>query len=119
MPLSATNSITADPPEPVASPFANTKGEANDNRRGGPGDERADVAGWPWSHPKDFLERLAAQGYAVLTIQEHRTIAGRFCDAIEKRRLRIGDLNPAATERLRHAVLSVVTGSDRRLSNVL
>ena len=29
---SATNSITADPPEPVAPPFANTKGEANDNR---------------------------------------------------------------------------------------
>ena len=29
-----------------------------------PGDERADAAGWPWSHRKDFLERLAAQGVA-------------------------------------------------------
>jgi hypothetical protein len=78
-----------------------------------PGDERADVAGWPWSHRKDFLERLAAQGYAAVTIQEYRTIAGRFCDAIEKRSLRIGDLNPATTERLRHAVLSGVIGSTR------
>ncbi|MGH9344340.1 MAG: hypothetical protein ACRD19_11335 [Terriglobia bacterium] len=78
-----------------------------------PGDERADEAGWPWSHRKTFLERLAAQGYAAVTIQEYRTIAGRFCDAIEKRGLRIGDLDAATTERLRHSVLSGVTGSAR------
>ena len=70
-----------------------------------PGDARADVAGWPWFHRKDFLERLAAQGCAAVTIQEYRTIAGRFCDAIEKRGLRIGDLNPATTDRLRRAWL--------------
>ncbi len=78
-----------------------------------PGDERADEAGWPWSHRKTFLEGLAAQGYAAVTVQEYRTIAGRFCDAIEKRGLRIGDLDGATTERLRHSVLSGVTGSAR------
>jgi integrase/recombinase XerD len=78
-----------------------------------PGDERADEAGWPWSHRKTFLERLAAQGYAAVTIQEYRTIAGRFCDAIEKRGLRIGNLDAATTERLWHSVLSGVTGSTR------
>jgi site-specific recombinase XerD len=77
------------------------------------GGERTDEAGWPWSHRKTFLEGLAAQGYASVTIQEYRTIAGRFCDAIEKRGLRIGDLNAATTERLRHAVLSAVIGSAR------
>jgi hypothetical protein len=61
-------------------------------------DEWADEAGWPWSHRKTFLEGLAAQGYAAVTIQEYRTIAGRFCDAIEKRGLRIGDLDVATTE---------------------
>jgi len=78
-----------------------------------PDDERADEAGWPWSHRKTFLEGLAAQGYAAVTVQEYRTIAGRFCDAIEKRGLRIGDLDAATTERLRHSVLSGVTGSTR------
>lgn len=78
-----------------------------------PGGERTDEAGWPWSHRKTFLERLAAQGYAAVTIQEYRTISGRFCDIIEKRGLQIGDLDGAATERLRHAVLSGVTGSTR------
>ena len=34
------------------------------------------------------------------------SIAGRLCEAIEKRALRIGDLDGATTERLRHAVLS-------------
>jgi integrase/recombinase XerD len=77
------------------------------------GDERADEAGWPWSHRKTLLEGLAAQGYAAVTIQEYRTIAGRFCDAIEKRGLRIGDLDGVTTERLRHSVLSGVTGSAR------
>jgi integrase/recombinase XerD len=78
-----------------------------------PRDERADEAGWPWSHRKDFLERLAAQGYATVTVQEYRTIAGRFCDAVEKRSLRIGDLDSTTTERLRHSVLSGFTGSAR------
>jgi hypothetical protein len=77
------------------------------------GDERADEAEWPWFHRKTFLERLAAQGYAAVTIQEYRTIAGRFCDAIEKRCLRIGDIDGATTERLRHAVLSGVNGNAR------
>jgi integrase/recombinase XerD len=75
------------------------------------GGDRADEAGWPWSHRKTFLERLGAQGYAAVTIQEYRTIAGRLCEAIEKRALRIGDLDGATTERLRHAVLSGVSGS--------
>jgi integrase/recombinase XerD len=78
-----------------------------------PRDERADDAGWPWSHRKSFLERLAAQGYSAVTIQEYRTIAGKFCDAIEKRDLRIGDLDGVTTERLRHSVLSGVNGSAR------
>jgi hypothetical protein len=47
------------------------------------GGARADEAGWPWSHRKTFLERLGAQGYAAVTIQEYRTIAGRLCEAIE------------------------------------
>ena len=38
------------------------------------GGARADEAGWPWSHRKAFLERLGAQGYAAVTIQEYRTI---------------------------------------------
>jgi integrase/recombinase XerD len=78
-----------------------------------PHDERADEAGWPWSHRKTFLEGLAAQGYAAVTIQEYRTISGRFCDTIEKRGLRPADLDSGATERLRHSVLSGVTGSAR------
>lgn len=78
-----------------------------------PRNKPADEAGWPWSHRKTFLDRLAAQGYAAVTIQEYRTIAGRFCDAIEKRGLWIGDLDSATTERLRHSVLSGVTGSAR------
>jgi len=78
------------------------------------GGERADEAGWPWSHRKTFLERLGAQGYAAVTIREYRTIAGRLCEAIEKRALRISDLDGATTERLRHAVLSGVSGSARR-----
>ena len=40
------------------------------------GGARADEAGWPWSHRKTFLGRLGAQGYAAVTIQEYRTIAG-------------------------------------------
>jgi hypothetical protein len=59
------------------------------------------------------LERLVAQGYAPYTLGEYRSIAGRFCEAIEKRALRVGDLDGATTERLRHAVLSGVTGSAR------
>jgi integrase/recombinase XerD len=78
------------------------------------GGEKTDEAGWPWSHRKTFLERLGTQGYAAVTIQEYRTIAGRLCEAIEKRALRIGDLDGVATERLRHAVLSGITGSARR-----
>jgi hypothetical protein len=68
-----------------------------------PRDERAHDAGWPGSHRKSFLERLAALGYAAVTI---RNTGGRFCDAIEKRGLRIGDLDGATTEHLRHSVLS-------------
>jgi hypothetical protein len=78
-----------------------------------PGGERADETGWPWSQRKKFLERLGAQGYAPLTVHEYQKIAGRFCEAIEKRALRIGDLDGAAVERLRHAVLSGVNGSAR------
>jgi hypothetical protein len=75
------------------------------------GDERADKGAWPWSHRKTFLERPASQSYAAAMIREYRTMAGRFCDAIEKRGLRIGDLDGATTERLRHSVPSGVTGS--------
>jgi integrase/recombinase XerD len=78
-----------------------------------PRNERTDDAGWPWSHRASFLERLAAQGYAAVTVQEYRKITGKFCDAIEKRGLRIGDLDGATTERLRHSVLSGVNGSAR------
>ena len=49
---------------------------------------------------QNFLQRLGAQGYAAVTIQEYRTIAGRLCEAIEKRALPIGDLDGATTERL-------------------
>src|SRR4029077_2623343 len=90
MPRSATNSITAILLNqwPRLSP---TRKERQMTIERSPGDERADAAGWPWSHRKDFLERLAAQGYAAVTIEEYRTISGRFCDAIEKRSLQIGD----------------------------
>jgi hypothetical protein len=73
------------------------------------GDERTDEAGWPWSHCKTFLERLAVQGYAAVTIQEYRTVSGRFGDIIEKRGFQIGESDGAAMARLRHAVLSGVT----------
>jgi hypothetical protein len=76
-----------------------------------PGGERADEAGWPWTHRHTFLERLGAQGYAPVTLHEYRKIAGRLCEAIEKRALRVGDLSGATTERLRQAVLSGITGS--------
>jgi site-specific recombinase XerD len=59
------------------------------------------------------LERLGAQGYAPLTVREYRLTAGRFCDAVEQRGLRVGDLDGATMERLRHAVLSGITGSAR------
>jgi hypothetical protein len=57
------------------------------------------------------LERIAAQGYAPLTVHEYRKVAGRFCEAIEKRALRVGDLDSATTELLRHAALSGITGN--------
>jgi integrase/recombinase XerD len=78
-----------------------------------PGGERVDEAGWPWSHRHTFLERLGAQGYAPFTVHEYRKIAGRFCEAIEKRALCVGDLDGATVERLRHAVLRGVNGSAR------
>ena len=84
-----------------------------------PNDDRADEAGWPWSHRKTFLERLAAQGYTAVTIQEYRTIAGRFCDAIEKRGLKMGQLDAASTERLRHSVLRRGHGQCAQLCQVL
>jgi hypothetical protein len=58
-----------------------------------PSVERAGEAGWPWSHRQIFLERLGTQGYAPYTLGEYRSIAGRFCDAIEKRAVGVGDLN--------------------------
>ena len=76
-----------------------------------PGGERADETGWPWAHRHTFLERIAAQGYAPSTVHEYRKIASRFCEAIEKRALRVGDLDSATTELLRHAVLSGITGN--------
>ena|SRR5712692_4772443 len=84
-----------------------------------PGGERADEAGWPWTHRHTFLERLAAQGYAPLTVHEYRKMAGRLCEAIEKRALRVGDLDGATTELLRHAVLSGITGNAQNLCQVL
>jgi hypothetical protein len=57
------------------------------------------------------LERIVAQGYAPLTVHEYRKMAGRLCEAIEKRALRVGDLDGATTEILRHAVLSGITGN--------
>ena len=78
-----------------------------------PGGERVGEAGWPWSHRRTFLERLGAQGYAPCTLYEYRSIAGRFCEEIEKRALCVGDLDGATTERLRHAVLNGITGSAR------
>jgi site-specific recombinase XerD len=62
-----------------------------------PSGERTDEARWPWCHRQTFLERLGAQGYAPSTIHEYRKIAGRFCEAIEKRAIhfsdKLGDLN--------------------------
>ena len=77
------------------------------------GGERADESGWRWSHRKTFLERLGAQGYAAVTNQEIPNDSGRLCEAIEKRTLQISDIDGATTERLRHAVLSGVSGSGR------
>src|SRR5260370_41322671 len=76
-----------------------------------PGGERADEAGWPWTHRHTFLERIVAQGYAPLPVHEYRKIAGRFCQAIEKRALRVGDLDSATPELLRRAGLSGITGN--------
>jgi cytidylate kinase-like protein len=42
------------------------------------GSERADEAGWPWSHRRTFLERLGTQGYAAVTIQEYPTDTTRL-----------------------------------------
>lgn len=58
-----------------------------------------------------------ATGYAGLrssTIQEYRTTAGRLCEAIEKRALRISDLDGATMERLRHHVLGEVHAVDQQ-----
>jgi integrase/recombinase XerD len=62
---------------------------------------------------QNFSGTTRCAGLRRVTIQEYRTIAGRLCEAIEKRALRIGDLDGATTERLRHAVLSGVSGSAR------
>jgi hypothetical protein len=65
-----------------------------------PGGERFGEAGWPWSHRRTFLQWLGAQGYAPCTLYDYRSIAGRFCEAIEQRALRVDDLDGATTERL-------------------
>jgi hypothetical protein len=58
-----------------------------------------------------FVAPRRAGLHAAVTIQEYRTIAGRFCDAIEKRCLRIGGIDGAIPDRLRHAVLIGVNGN--------
>jgi integrase/recombinase XerD len=68
----------------------------------------ADEARWPWCHRRSFMERLAAQGYSRCTLREYQSIADAFCVAIEKRALRVDDLDGAATERLRQAVLKEI-----------
>jgi integrase/recombinase XerD len=72
---------------------------------GNSGGRQDDGAGWLWSHRQTFLERLAAQAYASCTLQDYQLITRRFCEAIEKRATGTGDLNGAAMERLRRAVL--------------
>ena len=62
---------------------------------------------------KHFWNDSARKATRHLRSDEYRKMAGRFCEAIEKRALRVGDLDGAAAERLRHAVLSGVTGSAR------
>ena len=54
------------------------------------------------------MERLAAQGYSRFTLREYESIAESFCAAIEKRALGADDLDGAATERLRQAVLKQI-----------
>jgi integrase/recombinase XerD len=72
------------------------------------GRARAGEAQWPWSHRQSFMERLAAQGYSRFTLREYESIAESFCAAIEKRALGADDLDGAATERLRQAVLKQI-----------
>jgi integrase/recombinase XerD len=77
------------------------------------GGEKTVEAGWSWAHRQRFLERLGTQGYVARTLRRYESIAGAFCAAIEKHTLRVGDLDGATTERLRHAVLNGATGSAR------
>lgn len=70
-------------------------------------------AKWIASHRRDFLEGLRTQGYAHCTIRQYGRTIARFCEEVEKRDLAVGDLDGAAIETLREAVLSETTESAR------
>jgi integrase/recombinase XerD len=77
------------------------------------GSEGAHESGWPWVHRKTFLELLGAQGYSHWTLRQYKSASASFCAAIEKRRLGIGDLDRASTERLQRSVVGAIPESDR------
>jgi site-specific recombinase XerD len=64
--------------------------------------------GWQWGQRKTFLERLGAQGYSRWTLQQYESATASFCAAIEKRRLDVGDLDNASTERLQRSVVGAI-----------
>src|SRR5215831_1756457 len=77
------------------------------------GSEGADESGWPWGQRKIFLERLGAQGYSCWTLRQYESATASFCAAIEKRRLDVGELDSASTERLQRSVVEAIPESGR------
>jgi site-specific recombinase XerD len=76
-----------------------------------PDGAKTDETQWPWSYREAFIERLKAEGYRAVTIKEYRRAAGRLCAAIEKRGLRVGNLNSTTTERLQRAAVKGIAES--------
>jgi len=68
---------------------------------------------WMDTHRREFLGRLAAQGYAPYTIRQYGRAAGRFCEQAETRGVGVESLDGTAIETLRKAVLSGTTESAR------
>jgi site-specific recombinase XerD len=70
------------------------------------GTETTGNAAWIEPHRKAYLEQLVIQGYALCTRRVHERTINRFCAEVGKRRSGRQELNGAAIEAIRAAVLS-------------
>jgi hypothetical protein len=58
--------------------------------------------------PKSISGTIARAGYSRWTLCQYESATDSFCAAIEKRRLGIGDLDGATTERLQRSVVGSI-----------